>query len=367
MVRAVAHSRTLTLAFTDLADSTALKGERGDQAVGDLIERHRAIVRRLAGSCDGRIIDWAGDGCFLTFDAPSAAVMFSLLLQRAHAATPDLPGVRVGLHVGEVSERRGTDGAESHPRVEGLAVDLAARISSIAAPGHVLMSAAVADSARQRMDTRRFEHPVRWGAHGNYLLKGFDQPLEIREAVLEGIASFVAPAGGEKARPVRPRQASLRRLRKAPIAMACLLVLAALFLYAVWREPVPEAASGGGRGTKANMAPAAERDFVGRPAIAVLPFDNLSPDPEQAFFADGLAEDLITRLSSWRAFPVIARNSSFQYRGGDLDLKRVGAELGARYLVEGGQRATVGQPRSSLGSADRLQDRRAPLGRDLRP
>jgi len=75
-----------------------------------------------------------------------------------------------------------------------------------------------------------------------------------------------------------------------------------------------------------------------RPAIAVLPFNNLSPDPAQAFFADGLAEDLITRLSSWRAFPVIARNSSFQYRGGEVDLKRVSRELGARYVVEGSVR-----------------------------
>jgi adenylate cyclase len=75
-----------------------------------------------------------------------------------------------------------------------------------------------------------------------------------------------------------------------------------------------------------------------RPAIAVLPFNNLSPDAEQAFFADGLAEDLIMRLSSWRAFPVIARNSSFQYRGGDVDLKRVSRELGVRYVVAGSVR-----------------------------
>ena len=79
-------------------------------------------------------------------------------------------------------------------------------------------------------------------------------------------------------------------------------------------------------------------DFGARPAIAVLPFDNLSADPEQAYFADGLAEDLIARLSTWRAFPVIARNSSFQYRGGNLNLKRVSAELGTRYLVEGSVR-----------------------------
>ena len=74
------------------------------------------------------------------------------------------------------------------------------------------------------------------------------------------------------------------------------------------------------------------------PIIAVLPFVNLSLDPNHAFFADGLAEDLITRLSSWRAFPVIARSSSFKYRGENVDLKRVGAELGVRYVVEGSVR-----------------------------
>jgi adenylate cyclase len=78
--------------------------------------------------------------------------------------------------------------------------------------------------------------------------------------------------------------------------------------------------------------------FAGRPAIAVLPFDNMSGDSEQEFFADGLAEDLITRLASFRWFPVIARNSTFTYKGKAVDLKRVGRELGARYLVEGSVR-----------------------------
>lgn len=79
-------------------------------------------------------------------------------------------------------------------------------------------------------------------------------------------------------------------------------------------------------------------DFDGRPAVAVLPFVNLSSDPDQAFFADGLAEDLITRLSSWRAFPVIARNSSFKYRDENMNLVRVSAELGVQYIVEGSVR-----------------------------
>ena len=78
--------------------------------------------------------------------------------------------------------------------------------------------------------------------------------------------------------------------------------------------------------------------FGGRPAIAVLPFDNLSRDPEQEYFADGLAEDLITRLSLWRSFPVIARNSSFVYKGRAVDVKQVASDLKVRYIVEGSVR-----------------------------
>jgi TolB-like protein/Flp pilus assembly protein TadD len=78
--------------------------------------------------------------------------------------------------------------------------------------------------------------------------------------------------------------------------------------------------------------------FGTAPAIAVLPFDNLSGDPEQEYFADGIAEDLINRLSTWGVFPVIARNSSFTYKGKAVDVKQVSRELGVRYVVEGSVR-----------------------------
>ncbi len=86
MTDAAGRSRILTLVFTDLVDSTALKQRQGDQAVGALIERHRALVRQLAAESGGRIVDWAGDGCFLTFETPSAAVSFALRLPAAIAA-----------------------------------------------------------------------------------------------------------------------------------------------------------------------------------------------------------------------------------------------------------------------------------------
>jgi adenylate cyclase len=91
--------------------------------------------------------------------------------------------------------------------------------------------------------------------------------------------------------------------------------------------------------------------FGGAPAIAVLPFDNLSGDPEQEYFADGLAEDLITRLSTFR-IPVIARNSSFTYKGEPVDVKRVGRELGVRYVVEGSVRGAEQRVRISAQLID---------------
>ncbi len=80
------------------------------------------------------------------------------------------------------------------------------------------------------------------------------------------------------------------------------------------------------------------QEFDDRRAIAVLPFANFSGDPEQEFFADGITEDIITMLAGWRAFPVIARNSTFNYKGKTVDVKKVGEELGVRYVLEGSVR-----------------------------
>jgi adenylate cyclase len=83
---------------------------------------------------------------------------------------------------------------------------------------------------------------------------------------------------------------------------------------------------------------ASRSSFDDRRAIAVLPFVNFGGDPEQEFFADGVTEDIISMLAGWRAFPVIARNSTFTYKGKSIDVKKVGEELGARYVLEGSVR-----------------------------
>src|SRR5258707_14747689 len=82
-----------------------------------------------------------------------------------------------------------------------------------------------------------------------------------------------------------------------------------------------------------------------KPSIAVLPFQNMSGDPEQEYFADGMAEDIITALSRFKALFVIARNSSFTYKGRAVDVKQVGRELGVRYVLEGSVRKAANRVR----------------------
>ena len=316
-------SRILSLVFTDLADSTALKTRFGDQLAGDLITRHRALVSTLASAAAGRVIDWAGDGCFLTFETPSAAVTFSLRLQQAHGEQPDLPGVRTGIHMGEVSEGRNPDGDVAHLRVEGLAVDLTARICGLARPGQILMSAMVADSVRFRLQTSGYNQSIVWRSHGNYSLKGFDKALEIVEAGLEGVASFAEPVASDKASAATPAASATvtggRRWGLVVLALTIAIAIAAGMWWTSWRGP------------DASSADAAQK----RKSIAVLPFVNMSSDAENEYFSDGITEDLITALSKVSGLKVAARTSSFAFKGKNEDIKEIGEQLQVTTVLEG--------------------------------
>jgi len=198
MTSASSSSRVLTLLFTDLAGSTSLKVEKGDDVAGELIARHRDHVKQLAQANHGRIIDWAGDGCFLTFETPSAAVRFALHLQEVHGTETELPRVYVGIHMGEVVEKTGPGGEGGPPRVEGLAVDIAARIQSFALPGQILMSGAVFNSARPRLNAQEIGASISWQAHGAYLFKDLDEHIQIGEVGIPGVSPLKAPLASKK-------------------------------------------------------------------------------------------------------------------------------------------------------------------------
>ena len=330
------RARILSLVFTDLANSTALKSERGDAAIEALIARHAAHVRSLAADCGGRIIDWAGDGCFLTFDTSSSAVLFALRLQMAHSDEPDLPGVRVGVHMGEVTESVGDNGV---PNIAGLAVDIASRISGLARPGQVLMSAAVYDSARQRIGVESLGKPILWQAHGTYAVKGFDKDLEIGEAGVQGIAPLTAPTSGDKAKLVRrakhssahgkPAGAAWESARRfMPATLGAILVVALLgaaYLAGQFKTgiavPAPD--------------PIADTRIEPIKALAVLPLDDLSSDANQEYFADGMTEAITAELSKIKALKVISRTSAMRFKDSELLMSEIATQLGVDGLIEG--------------------------------
>ena len=163
--------------------------------------------------------------------------------------------------------------------VTGAGVVLAQRLEQLAEPGGVVVQGSVAETVPARM-------PFDFDSLGEQMLKGFDQPVRAFRVGL------------------KPGQA----------------------------VPVPEGVS------KTETGESKSRELPDKPSIAVLPFANMSNDPEQEYFADGIAEDIITALSQINQWFVIARNSSFAYKGRHVDIREIARELGVRYVLEGSVR-----------------------------
>jgi serine/threonine protein kinase/class 3 adenylate cyclase/WD40 repeat protein len=177
----------VTLLFTDMVGSTALKQQLGDLAGDALFNKHHQLVRdTLASFPTGHEVETAGDSFLIVFSAPSDAARFALLLQarlRALRGQSKLAlSDRVGIHLGEVVLR--SDGPSLQPReLYGIQIDICSRVMSLAKGGQVLMSRGVFDSARQVLKGEDIEGvgQLEWLNHGPYLLKGLDEPVEICE------------------------------------------------------------------------------------------------------------------------------------------------------------------------------------------
>lgn len=286
--------------------------------------RHREHVQSLASQTGGRIVDWAGDGCFLTFPTPSAAVRFALGVQFAHDKEQELPRVRIGIHIGEVSEQANPSGV-GRPDVDGLAVGLASRIADLAEAGQILLSASAYEASRSRLEAQLEGWPVRWDTHGSYRLKGFEKPLEICEVGLEGQAPFRRPAASAKAAPATGEtpDVSWRSGARQRSVLVAIVAAAAVAVGAY----VASQNSRMSASTSAASAPIT--------SLAVLPFDNYSGDPDQDYFVEGMTEALISELAQIDSLRVISRTSVMPYRDTDKPAPQVARELGVEGLVEG--------------------------------
>jgi len=290
------RQRLAAILMADVAGYSRLMScdERGTVAA---LDSARAVFRTTIDAHRGRVIDMAGDSVLAVFETASGAVVSALAIQAelARRSSDVAADCRMQFRIGI---HLGDVIEKADGTVYGDGVNIAARLEGIAEPGGVTVSDAVQCAVRQRLDA------------------AFD---DIGEQRVKNIAA-----------PVRAYR-------------------------------VRELASGAGRtgaATATATAPAApKRDRVDKPSIAVLPFDNMSGDPEQDFFADGITEDIITELSRFRELFVISRNSSFKFKGKPVEVQKFAKELGVQYVVEGSVRKAGRRVRITVQLIDAETDR----------
>lgn len=288
--------RLTTIVALDVAGYSARAAADEDAAASEI-----AVLRdRVETACEqhgGRLFNTAGDGFMLEFPTVSGAL----------AAAEDLalgarPPVRVGVHLGEVRVLANGD-------LLGHGVNVAARLQALAAPGGVLVSADVRRAIRGGFAGRLADR-------GEVKLDKMDETLQVFALVPvsnDPSARLVIsdPPVRPAATPSQPRRPSRRGLliwAAAPTALAA----AGAAGWAGWR---------------------AMRPTMANPRVAVLPFDNLSPDPQLGYFADGLSEDILNGLVRGGGMRVMARDSAFSFRGGQK--AGAGKALGADYVLDG--------------------------------
>jgi adenylate cyclase len=246
-----------------------------ERATVSALDAAREIFRKQIEACQGRVIDMAGDSVLAVFETATGAVTAALAIQRSlTSVTRALPEQR---HMRfRIGIHLGDVMEKADGTVYGDGVNIAARLEGLAEPGGIVVSDSMRNAVKGKVNAL-------FRDLGERTVKNIADPVRAYAVIPAAETTTLAAATGVDI--------------SGPVA-----------------------------------------GFGGRPALAVLPFANLSGDPEQEYFADGLTEDILTRLALWRWVPVIARNSSFGYRGRAADIKLVGRELGARYVLEGSVR-----------------------------
>ncbi len=214
------ETRFAVLLFTDIVGSTELKARHGVPAYSEALRAHNGHFERIARDClNVRTLQTRGDGYFAEAGSIAEAVRFALLFEEAMREGPwgtVRLSVRVGIHAGEVGTLVAAAPSPQEvpsPRdtwIVGPAADLAARITDLAMGGQILLTRFPFDEARHFIREHppvagKAMPPLCWLAHGPYLLKGRDEPMDIFEVGAEGLAPLVAPPDGDKAkRAIRP-------------------------------------------------------------------------------------------------------------------------------------------------------------------
>lgn len=275
--------------------------------IQDAFRSFSAIIRKY----HGRVQELRGDALLAEFERASDAVTATLAFQTEHTDKLEeykdepRPQIRVGIAIGEVVIADGT--------VTGAGVVLAQRVEQLAGPGGVCITSAIHEALPNRL-------PFAIESLGEQALKGFEEHVRVYQVQLSPGESVPPP------QQKNDRQASPKNWRRmVGAALAVVLIISGIGYWSKLSQPKEERASIG------NMA----FPLPDKPSIAVLPFNNMIADAEQEYFADGITENLITDLSKISGLFVIARNSSFSFKGQQVKVRQVAETLGVRYVMEG--------------------------------
>ncbi len=277
------------------------------------LKSHRAqLIDPEISAHKGRIVKTTGDGLLAEFASVVDAVACATAIQRAMAERNNgVPGdrrieFRIGVNLGDII----IDADD----IYGDGVNIAARLEGLAEPGGICISGTAYEQLKAKVE-------VGYEDLGEQRVKNIEKPVRVYRVLLE------PEAAGRSVVALRTRLRRWKWPATTAIIIGVVLLVAGYFGVFPIRTPGP------------NLEPALGENspfkLPDKPSIAVLPFTNMSGDPEQEYFADGITEDIITELSKFQQLFVIARNSSFKFKNKPADAREVARQLGVRYVLEG--------------------------------
>ena len=321
--------------YADVAGYSRLTGE-DEEGTHRQLSASLDLLSRTVASYGGRVVHYAGDAVLAEFDTATAALACAVAAQDAlRVSNNGLPKAhrvefRIGVNLGEVIVDR--------EDIYGDGVNVAARLESLAEPGGVCTSESVRALVGNKL-------PFDYSDLGEQQVKNISRPIRAYRACLRPGAALPEPSA-----PAAAAVRKGRRRRPLWIALGAAAAVAAIGVALMWTKPWQPREEPASLQRMAFPLPAG-------PSIAVLPFDNMSGDPAQEYFSDGLTENLITSLSQVPDTFVIARNSTFTYKGTAVKVQQVAEELGVRYVVEGSYQRAGDQIRVHAQLIDALSGR----------
>jgi adenylate cyclase len=269
----------------------------------------------------GRIVKLMGDGVLVEYPSVVEAVACALTIQQrmtehnSDVAGPEQIQFRIGINLSDVI----IDGDD----IYGDGVNICARLEGLAATGGICISGTVYDALGNKL-------PLDFKSLGELKVKNIAQPVRAYSVQLAAGAELPTPAEHTqhgKSVTVSGEKLKFQQWWLAIFLVVFIAVLALLSWLQPWQQKERSI------DTESIVATSADT-----PSIAVLPFDNMSGDSEQEYFSDGISEDIITKISQLKNLAVIARNSSFTYKGTNTKVQDIGKDLGVQYVLEGSVR-----------------------------